>query len=720
MSATAERLNLLSTYVDPKIYQVFSEYLDSRPKSMQYVAIQAIDKYIELLLPTIINNDCIELSKTLIYVRADICSSNCLEVSKIKLRELNNIISLLFNKKFITGNISYPEKPKTIDEHNIYKTQEIPEKYKKRIKEKTISKDEEFRITLEKTCPKDIAERLKEHVYNFKVIKHHRGPINEFLKLIFSEDSKWYEKPLLIEGTLLKYRNSLLDKYCRNYSYSRYQNVKNAINLLIDHKLISSKADLPDNLRRCTKTQKIRVNNPLLCNTYIYDEQKVQSFINTPSFISDLEHELKENIKIIIEFARNKVFEGYKKFCKKKSLISDIQLSGLIEILEKMPINRIDEGEFENNIRSRNPFSNSELSKTLRTNNLVAYYDNFYEDFINGESKHKIKGISINEEVQEHLGLSVGIASAMQIIIVEELGINPYSLYNIKVYSDGHGHEFIRITDDGSVRIRALKLRARNAKTRNAHGSLIDLKNIQKQDIDAAACIKMALDMTSRARDYTNKKELWLCATKFGIIHPNPETFQNAFKKLRINLNHNNIALRDATLKKIRSSKGVLIYLNSKGNSLKTADYFGNSVKTTLARYIPSYLTELVFRVKIRNFQNILLFMVLANDESQAETLGLSNDDFCSQVKRAFANPDMGGSLYDSLKTKTTEYNTNETKYFCVSLNNIILALKYLNEGEDINLKEDCKAAIFKISEGPVIMKQLLRQAEKIYKNEKI
>lgn len=55
-------------------------------------------------------------------------------------------------------------------------------------------------------------------------------------------------------------------------------------------------------------------------------------------------------------------------------------------------------------------------------------------------------------------------------------------------------------------------------------------------------------------------------------------------------LSPQNTTLQEATLK-VRASKGVLIYLNSNGDSIKTSTYFGNTVKTTLNRYIPKYLT---------------------------------------------------------------------------------------------------------------------------------
>ncbi|OOZ37965.1 hypothetical protein BOW53_16855 [Solemya pervernicosa gill symbiont] len=575
------------------------------------------------------------------------------------------------------------------------------------------------------------------------------SPLNTFLNFVFAEHPKWYEHPNVIEGSLLRFRNNLLGKVSRNSAYGKFQNVKNAIEVLNDHNLISKDTDFPDNLRRCTKTQKARVNNPLLCTTDVYDEREKDLFRNTPDFIKELADDLDNNLKLLLKEARKIVFEGYRKFKDRDRIISNSEKSELLKHPELRVLRTVTSKDHRTWKKECNPFSIGSASTPTRASNLVAYFDNFYDCFINGAGKHNLEGIRHTKEVQQYLGLTTPVASAMQIIIVEELGINPYSLYRVKVYSDGHGHEFIhrgvaifakvcfghpspskqqklhatvyacgapggqRVTDEGSVRLRALKPRARHAKTRKAAGSLVDLKDIPEQDIDAATCLKMALEITSRAREITNQKELWLCSSKDGVTCPTPETFQNAFKTIRVKAAKNSELLNNAALKKVRSSKGIWIYLDSNGDSLKTANYFGNTVKTTLARYVPDYLAELVYRVKIRNFQHILLFMAVAYDESPACSLGLTVEEFSDQVAKAFDNPDMGGSLYESLKSQETEHDTSEIKYFCVSLKNIMLALKYAKNGEDQSLKDDCRTAISKISEGPVIMKQLLRQAEK-------
>jgi len=687
---------------------VIEKHVASRSHQIAHSLTHLLSIYYRVLAPPIRNNDSAELTKVCVHIRTHLCQNYTASSVTRKLSELNILIKSLADKGAITGDFIFPDIPRSPSTYEAYKVQIIPIKYFSKIKPKKHSADEEFYDTLSRTCSAEIAQRLKEHVYNFKHVKHHRNPLSTFLDSASAEHPNWYEHPKVIEGTLLKFRNNLLSKVSRNSAYGRYQNVKNAIKVLYHHNLISKDTDFPGNLRRCANTQKVRVKNPLLCATDIYDDREKELFRNTPEFIKKIATDIEYNLKVMLKEARKIVFEGYRKYADRERFISNSERSEFL----KSPDLRITTKTARNKYIKRNPFSPYK-SVGYRLENLVAYFDHFYECCIDGTAKHDLHGIIFSTKVQQYLGLTPHLASAMQIIIVEELGINPYSLYKVKVHSDGHGHEFIQVTDKGSVRLRTLKPRARHAKTRNAPGSLTDLSDTSEQDINAATCLKMALEMTQRARAFTNHKELWLCSYRGGVGTPRPETFQQEFIKIRTKAALISKTLNLATLKNIRSSKGVWIYLDSKGDSLKTAGYFGNTVMTTLHRYVPEYLTELVYRVKIRTFQNILLFMAVAHDESPADSLQLTSEDFIYQVKKAFDNPDMGGSLYESLKAQEREHDAAELKYFCVSIKNVTLALKYAIDGENQSLKEDCIAAITKISEGPIIMKQLLRQAQK-------
>ncbi len=713
MVTTEEKIKALFTSLDQKLLTILIEYTRNLTRQKTNIVIKLVDTYIELIQAPVKTTNSSELINNLVYIRTHLCQNHTQKTAQVKFSELYNLISRIAAEGLIKSDFLFPDRPTSEANYNIYRSQTIPAAHLRKIKPKKRSADEEFYDTLSITCPTEIADRLKEHVYNFKIIKHHRSPLNDFLNFVYTENQKWYEHSKTIEGSLIKFRNNLLTDLSRNTAYGIFQNLNNSIKVLHDHKLIPKETDFPDNLRRCTKTSKVRIDNPLLCTFNIYDDPVQEPPRNMPEFVRQTTAEIEFNLKLIIDEARKIVVEGYRIFTDREQIISNSERSDLINYLEPIISKRATTNDSQTKDYKCKFFSSKSRTKEIRTNNLVAFFDHFYECFIDCSVKHNIEGLYYTDEVKKYLGLTPYLASAMQIIIVEELGINPYSLYRAKVYSDGHGHEFIQITDEGSVRIRALKPRARHVKTREATGSLRTLSDISEHEINAATCLKMALEMTERARASTGLNQLWLCPTMNKVTHPTPDTFQNEFRKIKTKVSLKNKQIESATLKKIRSSKGVLIYLKSNGDSLKAAHYFGNTVKTTLARYIPQHIAELVYRTKIRAFQNLLLFMALAPDESPANLLGLSRENYREQVLKSFDNPDMGGRLYENLRAQANQHEIPSVKYFCVSLKNLILALKYAKEGEDQSLKDDCIVAISKISEGPIIMKQLLRQAEK-------
>src|SRR5690606_28243717 len=88
-------------------------------------------------------------------------------------------------------------------------------------------------------------------------------------------------------------------------------------------------------------------------------------------------------------------------------------------------------------------------------------------------------------------------------------------------------------------------------------------------------------------------------------------------------------------------------------------------------------------------------------------------ENYDQDLKRAFSNPYMGGRLYKALASSEDIEKDEPIIYFCVSIKNIRLALQYAKNGKDEIIKRHCRIAIERIAEGPIIMKQLLRQAEK-------
>lgn len=705
----ALRLEYLSGILNADVYYLISNFISQSGKQRQTKLSFLLKTYIAVLYEPLNNNDSGELAKSLLYIRIDLCKRHTFKSSMALINNLIMIIKRLintefFNKKELNKLDNFLTLP-TESQFKLIKSEIIPEEISNLFAHES-GADENFKKILNSTCTPEIANRLKEHVNSFKHKKHHRGPLIQFLEQISSTNIEWYKHPRIIQGELLKYRGNLLDEYQRNTAYGKFQNVKNSLDVLVKHSLLPENVEMPDNFRRCTNTQKVRKNNPLICEVDMYDEKKRDEYINTPQFIESLKSELSYNLCILVKNAQEIVFQGYKKFCNKNIIIQQSQFDEFMN----HPQFLVSRTKGSNSKSKINPFNSTH---PLRLNNLTAYYDHYFNDLLNGKTQHNINGLAISEDILGYLGLTSSIASAMQTIITEELGINPYSLYRVKISSDGHGHEFVIVDDEGSVRIKTLKPRARNARSRKAEGSYKSLADIDAYEINAATCLRMALEMTARIRETLGIRDLWVCLTCHGVTVPCPETFQNKFNKFCLTLSPQNTTLQEATLKKVRTSKGVLIYLKSNGDSIKTATYFGNTVKTTLNRYIPKYLTEIIYRLKIRNFQKIFLFMATSSDKLPFKSLNMSEAEFKLQLKQVFNNPDMGGNLYEKLTNPCIDNEEDIPLYFCVSDLNLQLAIKYAKDGKDEKLKKNCKDVLDRIGqESSVMMKHILRKAQ--------
>ena len=703
------RLEYLSGILNADAYYLIYNFISQSGKQLQTKLSFLIKTYIAVLYEALNNYDSGELAKSLHYIRIDLCKRHTFESSRNLIYALQRLIQRLinidfFNKQELNKLDNFLATP-TESQFELIKSEIIPEEISNLFAHES-NADENFNKILNSTCTPEIANRLKEHVNSFKYKKHHRGPLIQFLEQISSTNIEWYKHPRIIQGELLKYRGNLLDKYQRNTAYDKFQNVKNSLDVLVKHGVLPENVELPDNLRRCTNTEKVRKDNPLICEVDMYDEKKRDEYINTPQFIESLKSELSYNLCILVKNAQEIVFQGYKMFCNKNIIIEQSQFDEFMNHPQFL-VNRTKDSNSKSKI---NPFNSTH---PLRLNNLTAYYDHYFNDLLNGKTQHNINGLALSKDILGYLGLTSSIASAMQTIITEELGINPYSLYRVKISSDGHGHEFVIVDDEGSVRIKALKPRARNARSRKAEGSYKSLADIDAYEINAATCLRMALEMTARIRETLGIRDLWVCLICQGVTVPCPETFQNKFNKFCLTLSPQNTTLQEATLKKVRTSKGVLIYLKSNGDSIKTATYFGNTVKTTLNRYIPKYLTEIIYRLKIRNFQKIILFMATSSDELPFKSLNMSEAEFKLQLKQVFNNPDMGGNLYEKLTNPCIDNEEDIPLYFCVSDLNLQLAIKYAKDGKDEKLKKNCKDVLDKIGqESSVMMKHMLRKAQ--------
>lgn len=569
--------------------------------------------------------------------------------------------------------------------------------------------DTEFYKEVITRSNKEICDAFVNHYCSYKHRKLHRRPILDFVIHAHKIDNEWFKDPLKLQGALMQYRNEITKNYQRNTAYGRFQNVKNAVSVLMRQGLLPHNTELPDNIHRSTETCRIRNNNPILAKLDLYDKQSlIQN--GTSEYLKSIKEEIYINLKILKKTAQNIVYSHYQDFISCEEIISSSSYFDFIH----HPNFKLK--------KTGSRYSTNALSPrtTNRSSNLIAFCHYNLDKVVNKNTGQYISSIKYNSiakyDIHKYLGLSVITASAMQFLIIEELGINPYSLYSVKISSNNSKKEFVQITDTDSVKLRTVKPRARTIKSKEGEPVTKQLSQLSPEEIDASACLMMAMEMTQRSRYHLKRNDLWLCfteKTESGLTCPIPSTFQNKFKiirKIAYDKSNNKELLR-ATLKNVRYSKSVYIYLNSNGNILKTASYLGNQVKTALIRYIPPYLQEIIYRIKIRNFQNILLYMTISYNSTSIKINEKSISELKELLISAFNSPDVGGPLIERFKQPIKNSTNPDDIYFCLSQNNLEAAIRYIYHGNDDMLKELCQIVIGKVSEGNVMMKQMLRNA---------
>lgn len=327
-------------------------------------------------------------------------------------------------------------------------------------------------------------------------------------------------------------------------------------------------------------------------------------------------------------------------------------------------------------------------------------------------------------EIEKQDGMSAELIVAMQIIIVDEIGINPTPLYYIKVgieSGERTKHEFIIIDDDGSMRINVIKWRQRRLQKKTSESSAFQMSaNISRDDINTSFCIQFALLLTETKRKRLKTNLLWITDIQTRINKK--VTFDKEFRKFCDKYLPHDIAKLKPTLMRIRSSRAMEIYISSDGNVVKTASYLGNKVKTTLSTYIPNFLQEVIYRRKISVFQHLYLVLATANEANKEKLLGMTHKQYNEALKEIYENEDFGGPLFELIKPQPKDNDKDKDKdnkteiFFVCSAQNFAFAIKTVKTCEDKTgeLYKVCLSAINKASSGSFLYKKMILEAEEI------
>jgi len=330
---------------------------------------------------------------------------------------------------------------------------------------------------------------------------------------------------------------------------------------------------------------------------------------------------------------------------------------------------------------------------------------------------YKIYQLS-SEENKRDTRLENDLISAMQIIITDEMGINPTPLYDLKVKLDKKlnksKNEFIKIEDDGTVRVNITKWRQRRLQKRTTDASvLIPYKDLDSNKINASFCIQFAIELTETQRIKLKTNLLWLRKSQKTSRKDN--SFDSEFREFCDKNLPIEFSLLKPTLMRIRTSRAIEIYIRTDGDVVAVATYLGNKVKTTLSTYIPLYLQEIMYRRKISVFQHIYLILATASEPDKLKLLDMSQKYYDKCILEIYDNKDFGGPLFEKLKPIVPTEEKVESEYFFVcSVENFAFIINYLkNEKDDgSEFYTVCKNALNKAVSGSIQHKKMIRDAE--------
>lgn len=552
-----------------------------------------------------------------------------------------------------------------------------------------------------------IGQRLLDIVRQYRNPKHFRGPIYNVLMTLSQDFADWSTNSMSLHQGLLAYRNSLLLHAGRHTAYQIFNRVRKAFRILVEHRLLPAETVLPRNFNRQKAALFIRQKNPALGPTDIYNPKHLSSDLSIDGFLSSYERELTNQNNVILRQARSEVFSAYQAFRSRDQLIAESQIK-----------------EFENHpkLRVRNPDMTGRRIRHVaafgkccpkRINNIVAFIDKYHNGTFNYTRVKSGGHIDRSDRIEGYFGLELSTMCAMHAIITGELGINPYSLYAVKVEKANHRDEFVQVVDNGNVRINVIKWRQRRLQKRTADGHDSELLHTQPADITASVCLRMALEMTARHRALSGSSNLWVSNARdaaVAVSSPSDSMFQQGFRALCKRTGDPRIHQHNPTLMKLRITNALLIYLRTDGDAQATAQYLGNTVRTAIDTYIPNTLQEAVYRRKMSAHQSLFMYLATADDKEPAVSMRMSEVEYRATLNSIFSMKHLGGPLFDALTAQPQSPDAN-THFFCVTERNLSLAIAYARDGSDPQLRDLCSSAVEKVRTGPIALKRMLRIA---------
>lgn len=550
-------------------------------------------------------------------------------------------------------------------------------------------------------CPEDILAYMTKHPP-----KRRATHVSDFIKLAHQLDPEWHKKPEIITAACRKYLSVRRANTAQGKKQpvkvvtviSDYRAVRHWLNKLQNAKIIPGSALLP----------------PIPTSSDVFSEKEcnILGYLNladaaqAPSLetaLKDIAQQIEQHRQVILAKCKSIVIDGYREFSRTQEMIQKSDIAAIRETNDNL----------DPNLAARSGQNVSYFSKLHPNgfNNLVAYIaeeqGGIYTRKAFPGSHHAYTWST--SKIKQHLGITDYFAVASMCIIVDELGINVKDLCNAKVQKTRDG-EFVAIHEDGGITITTLKPRARTLKQRHAPRTITP-DDVSTEKIDANIVLSMLLEMRSRQAKTLNSNYLFVIDSSIKNRGREIEIYRmldtrrkSTFKEIIHSLPCWVIEA-EPTMPKIRVSRGLLKWLETGGDALATSIYLGNSLLTALKNYIPPEIQEFVYRKKLRDHQNIMLFISDGASENDGEKASNTQEIAKEQLFNLIKN------IQRNKKTKTSNEARNLI-YFLCSAQTIELVVSYAKYGQDKDLIEACKSIITKIEdEGSRKMIKMLADA---------
>ncbi|WP_370978962.1 hypothetical protein [Agaribacterium sp. ZY112] len=283
--------------------------------------------------------------------------------------------------------------------------------------------------------------------------------------------------------------------------------------------------------------------------------------------------------------------------------------------------------------------------------------------------------------LQEHLGLSTDLAAACAIVIVNETGINPESLYRLEFNPNTK-----TITPHDSLEAYFL-----NYDKPRAGGPINRLIKRDTTTINAEYCLRLIEKMTAPLRKKAPNK-----VARHLFIHDGVRTegkieimshtaFKSGFRRLVSRSNSPDLILSEPNLSKLRVTGGILAWYQSGGDPRAASRFLGNSTQVSIKNYIPKELQEFFYRKKIRQFQHLLIAVATDQKPYQQSAMNITSVE---KLNEYLSTNIVDSDLYKRAKAtirETDKIEKDNTEFtFIISENNIAF-LHAAQENHKIN-----------------------------------